>query len=90
MRSILRSCLHRALVVCFATLVLPLGVSAAELPVIKADPTPPPFVPPPTNRKAPAKVVVELEVQEIVKEISPGTFYTFWTYGGSVPGKFIR
>ncbi len=52
--------------------------------------TDPPFVPPPTNRKHPAKVIVDLEVQEVTKTISPGVDYTFWTFGGVVPGKFIR
>jgi nitrite reductase (NO-forming) len=49
-----------------------------------------PAVPPPTGRTAPARVVVELEVQEVVKPISEGVDYTFWTFGGEVPGKFIR
>ncbi len=57
---------------------------------IKATLTSPPEVPPPTGRKAPAKVIVELEVRELVKEISPGVEYTFWTFGGTVPGSFIR
>lgn len=49
-----------------------------------------PAVPPPTGRKAPAKVIVELEVREVVKPISEGVDYTFWTFGGDVPGSFIR
>ncbi|MCK6529667.1 copper-containing nitrite reductase [Myxococcota bacterium] len=49
-----------------------------------------PHVPPPIDRKTPAKVVVKLEVIEKVMEISEGVEYTFWTYGGGVPGKFIR
>jgi nitrite reductase (NO-forming) len=49
-----------------------------------------PAVPPPTGRTAPARVVVELEVQEVVRPISQGVDYTFWTFGGEVPGKFIR
>ncbi len=49
-----------------------------------------PEVPPPINRQAPAKVVVELEVREVVMPISDGVDYTFWTFGGKVPGKFIR
>jgi nitrite reductase (NO-forming) len=49
-----------------------------------------PEVPPPTNRTKPAKVVVELEVIEKVMPISEGVDYTFWTFGGEVPGKFIR
>ena len=52
--------------------------------------TSPPNVPPPTNRKAPAKVIVELEVVEKDMQISEGVSYTFWTFGGTVPGSFIR
>ena len=52
--------------------------------------TSPPHVPPPTNRAAPAKVIVELEVREVEKQISEGVKYTFWTFGGTVPGSFIR
>jgi nitrite reductase (NO-forming) len=47
-------------------------------------------VPPPAARTKPAKVIVELEVIEVVRPISEGVNYTFWTFGGSVPGKFIR
>ena len=61
-----------------------------EGPPIEAVLTDPPNVPPPTNRKKPAKVVVHLEVKEVEREISPGVKYTFWTFGGTVPGKFIR
>ena len=52
--------------------------------------TSPPEVPPATGRSAPAKVIVELEVQERELEISEGVRYTFWTFGGTVPGSFIR
>jgi nitrite reductase (NO-forming) len=52
--------------------------------------TSPPNVPPPTNRNYPAKVIVELEVQEINKQIAEGVDYTFWTFGGTTPGSFIR
>jgi len=52
--------------------------------------TNPPMVPPATGRTAPAKVIVELEVKEVEKEISEGVTYTFWTFGGTVPGSFIR
>ncbi len=52
--------------------------------------TSPPNVPPPTNRKFPAKVIVELEVVEKEMSISEGVSYTFWTFGGTVPGSFIR
>jgi nitrite reductase (NO-forming) len=52
--------------------------------------TSPPNVPPPTGRTAPARVVVKLEVVEKVMPISEGVDYTFWTFGGTVPGSFIR
>jgi nitrite reductase (NO-forming) len=52
--------------------------------------TSPPQVPPATGRTAPAKVIVELEVRELELEISEGVRYTFWTFGGTVPGSFIR
>ncbi|GAA3932510.1 copper-containing nitrite reductase [Luteimonas lutimaris] len=57
---------------------------------IEAVLTSPPHVPPPTGRDYPAKVVVELDVVEKEMEISEGTTYTFWTFGGTVPGSFIR
>jgi nitrite reductase (NO-forming) len=52
--------------------------------------TAPPLVPPPVNRNFPAKVIVDLEVKELDLEISEGVKYTFWTFGGTVPGSFIR
>ncbi len=59
-------------------------------PPLQAVLTSPPNVPPPTHRNHPAKVVVELEIKEVEKEISEGVRYTFWTFGGTVPGSFIR
>ena len=52
--------------------------------------TSPPNVPPAVSRKYPAKVIVELEVIEKEMPISEGVTYTFWTFGGTVPGSFIR
>jgi len=52
--------------------------------------TSPPQVPPPTLRTKPAKVIVELTVIEKELPISEGVTYTFWTFGGTVPGSFIR
>ena len=49
-----------------------------------------PFVPPPIKRKQPAKVIVELEVREVVRKLADGVDYLFWTFGGEVPGSFIR
>ncbi|MFD2244742.1 copper-containing nitrite reductase [Pontibacter ruber] len=61
-----------------------------EMAVIEAELTDAPLVPAPITRKTPAKVVVRLEVTEVVKKMADGVDYTFWTFGGSVPGKFIR
>ncbi len=52
--------------------------------------TSPPAVPPPIARKHATKLIVELEVRERVGQISDGVEYTFWTFGGTVPGSFIR
>ena len=49
-----------------------------------------PTVPPPIDRGTPAKVIVNLEVRELQMPISEGVMYTFWTFGGTVPGSFIR
>lgn len=64
--------------------------ATATLPVIHHKLVAPPLVPPPITRKTPAHVVVNLTVEEIEREIAPGTRYTFWTFGGSVPGQMIR
>ncbi len=49
-----------------------------------------PQVPPPIQRKHATKVIVKLEVKEVVKKLSDGVEYLFWTFGGDVPGSFIR
>lgn len=62
----------------------------AALPVIQEALVRPPAVPPPVNRTHAAKVVVHLEVREVTLPLADGATYTFWTYGGSVPGPMIR
>ncbi|RFP17747.1 nitrite reductase, copper-containing [Duganella sp. BJB488] len=64
--------------------------SETALPTITQELLAPPLLPPPITRKTPAKVVVNLTVEEVEREIAPGTRYTFWTFGGTVPGKMIR
>jgi nitrite reductase (NO-forming) len=49
-----------------------------------------PNVPPPLKRKNATKVIVSLEVIEVTKKLADGVDYVFWTFGGDVPGKFIR
>ena len=64
--------------------------SSASASSSKAVLTDAPLVPPPIKRKQSAKLIVELEVTEVNLPISEGVEYTFWTFGGKVPGKFIR
>lgn len=56
----------------------------------KAKLTMPPEVPPPIDRDHATKLTVELEVVEKEMKLADGVEYTMWTFGGSVPGKFIR
>lgn len=49
-----------------------------------------PSVPPPITRDRPSQVVIHLEVKEFEGRLADGVKYTFWTFGGKVPGKFIR
>jgi nitrite reductase (NO-forming) len=58
-------------------------------PVV-AELTSPPNVPAATNRTKPARVIVKLTVKEVTLPISQGVTYAFWTFGGTVPGSFIR
>jgi nitrite reductase (NO-forming) len=67
-----------------------LTLALAALPEEKAVLTEPPMVPPLITRTTPAKVKVELEVVEKVMQLADGVDYTFWTFGGTVPGRFIR
>jgi nitrite reductase (NO-forming) len=49
-----------------------------------------PNVPPPITRTYSTKVVIDLEVREVTKNLADGVEYVFWTFGGNVPGSFIR
>lgn len=75
------------------TVAMPAAYAAStvsSLPAEKAILTDAPNVPPPISRKHPAKVNVELDVVEVIDELADGVKYTKWTFGGKVPGKFIR
>jgi len=56
----------------------------------RAELTAPPMVPEAITRTHAAKVIVELEVVEKTMRMADGVDYTFWTFGGTVPGSFIR
>jgi nitrite reductase (NO-forming) len=49
-----------------------------------------PNVPPPITRKHATKVIAHLEVKEVEGTLADGVKFTYWTFGGKVPGKFIR
>jgi nitrite reductase (NO-forming) len=69
----------------------PSGSAApAALPIEYPLLTSAPNAPPPLNRHHPAHVLVDLEVREVVGQLADGVDYTFWTFGGNVPGEFIR
>ncbi len=76
----------------FIASFLNMGISAfgSELPIEKAILTSAPNVPAVIERSSPAHVVVELEVIEKMGKMADGVDYMYWTFGGAVPGKFIR
>lgn len=83
----------RTIVSALLCLAFPAVAAAAPipaLPVIVQELVAPPALPAQITRKTAAKVVVNLTVEEVEREIAPGTRYTFWTFGGTVPGKMIR
>ena len=57
---------------------------------VRAELVAPPNVPAAIDRDHAARVVVELEVVEKAMRLDDGVEYEFWTFGGAVPGNFIR
>jgi nitrite reductase (NO-forming) len=55
-----------------------------------AKPLPPPAIAPPIARNEPALVKYEVETTEVTAKLADGQTYTFWTFGGSVPGPMLR
>lgn len=74
----------------FSATAVPGDLGAPQGAPIQAVLTSPPNVPPPIDRKYPARVIVNLDIKEVKKEIADGVTYDFWTFGGTVPGSFIR
>jgi len=72
----------------------PTALTAQTLPEIRGEEaavvTQAPLVPPPIKRKYATKVILNLETRERVGRLADGVEYTFWTFGGDVPGNFIR
>ncbi|HEY0670723.1 MAG TPA: copper-containing nitrite reductase [Longimicrobiales bacterium] len=69
-------------------------IPVRELPDVRGEEiatlTAPPMVPAPIERKHATKVVVNLEIIEKQMKLASGVDYEFWTFGGTVPGSFIR
>ena len=57
---------------------------------MKAELTAPPFVPAPVGNRPAKKLLVDMEILEQEGEMADGVKYVYWTFGGSVPGSFIR
>ncbi|KFB00112.1 membrane protein [Mangrovimonas yunxiaonensis] len=65
----------------------------SEIPVsleMTAELTAPPNVPTPVGRRKAKKLIVEMEIIEKESEMTDGVRYVYWTFGGTVPGSFIR
>ena len=66
---------------------------AAQIPVSRemvAELTSPPNVPTPVGARKAKKLIVNMEILEEEGTMTDGTTYNYWTFGGSVPGSFIR
>lgn len=57
---------------------------------MKAELTAPPFVPESVGNRPAKKLIVNMEILEEEGTMTDGTTYIYWTFGGSVPGSFIR
>jgi nitrite reductase (NO-forming) len=66
------------------------AATAAPFREVQATLVSPPLVPPPIDRAGNARVIVSLETREVKGTLADGVEYTFWTFGGTVPGPFVR
>ncbi len=57
---------------------------------MEAELTAPPNVPIPVGNRSAKKLIVKMEILEQEGTMTDGTTYIYWTFGGSVPGSFIR
>ena len=69
-------------------------IPVRELPDVRGEEvatlTAPPAVPEAITRDYATKVSVNLEIVEKQMKLASGVDYEFWTFGGTVPGSFIR
>lgn len=67
--------------------------NAVDIPVNRemvAELTSPPHVPTPVGKRKAKKLIVKMEILEKEGELTDGVKYIYWTFGGTVPGSFIR
>jgi len=67
--------------------------NAEDIPVNRemiAELTSPPNVPRGVGKRKAKKLIVKMEILEKEGEMTDGVKYMYWTFGGSVPGSFIR
>ena len=55
-----------------------------------AELTSPPYVPAPVGDRRAKRLLVNMEILEKEDTMTDGVRYMYWTFGGSVPGSFIR
>src|SRR5690554_7026545 len=68
-------------------------INAEDIKVVSeiiAELTAPPFVPKSTADRAATKLIVDMEIIEETGTMASGVEYVYWTFGGTVPGSFIR
>lgn len=91
----------RTIMKCFVCLILVYSCSTKKEEAVDlehsnvememvADLTSPPFVPKPTAKRKAKRLIVDMEIVEKEMELADGVKYIFWTFGGTVPGSFIR
>ncbi len=57
---------------------------------LEAELTSPPHVPKSVGNRPAKRLVVHMEILEKEGEMTDGVRYVYWTFGGTVPGSFIR
>jgi len=71
----------------------PLIIDSAKIAIsgtMEAEMTAPPYVPTPVGNRPAKKLIVNMEILEQEGTMTDGVKYIYWTFGGSVPGSFIR
>jgi nitrite reductase (NO-forming) len=47
-------------------------------------------IPPPISRTEVATDTINITAKEVISQVAPGVYQNFWTFGGKVPGPFVR